>query len=84
MYEFPLPQCQVTTFQGQITSHAGFRALPTVGLQQPCAYEISISDNNEIWKLRARQDGENDDDVSFLVPDDYNASTNKVIWVRIS
>ena len=83
MYQFPLAQCEVEGFSGQITSYSGVRALPTVGLQIPCTQTWSISDDDETWKLRARASGENDDGKSFLVPNDYNATTNNVIWVRV-
>jgi len=82
MYQFPLPQAQVVAFQGQITSIAGIRGIPTLGLQFPCAYVFSLNDDSQEWKLRAKGAGEADDGVTFLLPNDYDSMTNNVIWVR--
>lgn len=82
MYQFPLTQDQVIQFHGEITDYTGMRAVATVGLQKPTIYGLSISDDAEEWKLRPRAGGENDDDAAFLVPNDYDAITNNVIWVR--
>lgn len=82
-YVFPLTPDQVAQFRGEITTYAGMRATPTVQLQQPVVYEISINDDSEFWKLRPRAVGENDDGTSLLLPGDYNASTNPVIWIKI-
>lgn len=89
MYQFPLTPDQVIQFHGEIVSHAGLRAFATAGiLQVPTVFEISIAvsgnpDDAEQWKFRLRAVGENDDDLSFILPNDYNASTNNNIWCRI-
>ena len=83
MYQLPLTTDQVTQFHGEITSHVAMRNVATVPLLVPVIFEISITDDSEFWKLRAKGYSEVDDDASFLLPNDYNASTNNVIWCRI-
>lgn len=89
MYQFPLAPNQVVQFHGEITNHAGLRAVVTAGVMQvPTVYEISIANPNnaddaEQWKFRTKNTGEVDDDPSIIVPNDYNASTNNNVWCRI-
>lgn len=83
MFQFPLTVDQVTQFRGELTSHGALRAAATVGLQRPVVWELNIGDDGERWKLRTRAGGENDDNLSYIVPVDYDASTNNVIWVRV-
>ncbi len=44
---------------------------------------MSIDDDLEIWKLRARDPSEADDGASFLLPADYGEETNNVILSRV-
>lgn len=81
-YELPLTADQIVQFHGEITTYAGMRAVATVGMQINTTFCISINDSAEFWMLRAKAGGEADDGVSFLLPADYNGSTNNVIWVR--
>jgi len=87
---FPLVESQVIEFMGRIKSHEDIRNLPTaqhfideINLHTDWVIAVSINDNMEVWKLRLRAVTEQDDDVSFLVPHDYGASTNNNIFVRI-
>jgi len=85
MYLFPLTVDQVVQFHGEITSYAGIRQVITAGtLQIPTVYQVSILDDSECWKLRPRAVGEIDNNVSLLVPADWNGTTNNVIWCRIA
>lgn len=81
MYQFPLQSDQVLQYRSEITSYAAARAMTTVGLQTPVCFEFAVG-NGEQWLLRKRAGGESDDAASYLVPTDYNASTNNVIFVR--
>ncbi len=85
MFQLPLTVDQIVQLHSEITSRASLRAAVTVGLQRPVVWEINTTtseDDGEQWKLRKR-DGEDDDGVSYLLPNDYNVSTNPVIWARV-
>lgn len=87
MPQFPLTVDEVVQNHPEIASVAALRAVVTVGMQWPVVWMSPVSgvaDNTESWKLRARVGGENDDGVSLIVPNDWNGTTNNVIWVRIA
>lgn len=87
MFQFPLTVDQVVQYHPEITTAGALRAIATTGLQRPVVWETMISgdpDADEKWKLRTRAGGENDDGLSFIVPADWNALSNNLIWVRIS
>jgi hypothetical protein len=73
---------QFVAFRSEIATIADIRALSTVLLTRPWAFDVSITDDDRRYKLRTRGGGEVDDGNFFLVPTDYNASTNPVIFVR--
>ena len=56
----------------------------TAGASAPLIVALSLNDDVQMWKLRAKGVGESEDGTSFVSPDDYHASTNNVIWVRVA
>jgi hypothetical protein len=67
--------------QPSITTPAELRAAVTVGATLPVVYLVLFS-GWECYTLRARLAGEEDDGVTYILPDDWNADTNNVIWVK--
>lgn len=67
--------------KASITTAAEHRALATVGATLPWVILTLESGVWQTWTLRTRA-GEVDDGTSYRVPDDYNASTNPVIWIH--
>lgn len=81
-----LDQLATGSFLGiraDITSAALHRALATAG-RTPLPWVIATLEGGQFltWTLRARGSGENADADTYRLPDDYNASTNHVIWVK--
>jgi hypothetical protein len=79
----------VVQFHGEITTHAGLRAVVTAGvLQVRTVVSLSLpppgnNDNAEFWKFRPKNPGEVDDDTAIIFPNDYNVNTNNNVWCRI-
>lgn len=68
--------------RSDITSAALHRAVVTAG-RTPLPWVIATLEDGQFltWTLRTRA-GEVDDGTSYRVPDDYNITTNPVIWVK--
>lgn len=79
---FPLSREQAIQFRGEINSYGQVRELATFNTFPPWTLLISVNDDLELWKLRTRNPGENDDGVSLLLPNDWGPTTNNVIFVR--
>lgn len=80
----PSPALNSPQLKPAITTAAQHRAVVTAGAVLPLVY-LTLEDGAwSCWTLRARGIGEDDDGTSYRVPDDYNASTNNVIWVKTS
>jgi len=80
---FAFPEQSVVEFRGDLTTHDAIRQLPTTQTVIPQTIAVSISDDMEIWKLRQRAVGEDDNDNGFILPFDYGLVSNNKIWVRI-
>lgn len=80
---FPLVENQVIEFMGAIQNYDGIRNIITSEMTTPKVILVSLNDDGEYWKLRARAIGEDDNSASYLLPIDYGANTNNKIWVRI-
>jgi hypothetical protein len=66
-----------------VTSYALARAIVTAGRPLPTMFLFYIASTWESWTLRAKAgSGEDDDGVSFLEPDDYDADDNDVVLVK--
>lgn len=69
-------------FRGDLTSAALHRAVITVGKTLPWIVATLESGQWNTWTLRAKGVGETDDGTSYRQPDDFNGSTNNVVWVK--
>jgi len=71
-------------FRSDVTSAALHRAVVTAGQTLPWIVATLESGTWCTWTLRAKGVGETDDGTSYRQPNDFDASTNNVIWVRTS
>lgn len=69
--------------RSDVTTYALARSLSTAGRAKPAIFLFLIGGTWETWTLRAQAaSGEDDDGALYLVPSDYNVSTNKVVFVK--
>lgn len=73
----------IIKIMGTVTTHAQMRALVTTGYANPKLFNFLIAGNWEAWTLRTKAGApEDDDDTLYIVPADFNASTNNVVFVK--
>lgn len=77
---------EVVAHRWEITARTGgtaecLDAIATTALAKPFLIAVVISGTAELWQLAAGTDSES---VPFIVrPDDYDGSTNAVVWKRV-
>ena len=76
-----LPQVVGLTGGGATKLDGLLDGLALADIQAPFAVDLSLADDDQRWKLRAKGAGETEDGVAFVSPD--NATFTAYIWVRI-
>ena len=76
-----LPQVVGLTGGGATKLDGVLDGLAVTDIQAPFAVDLSMADDDQRWKLRAKGGGEVEDGVAFVSPD--NAAFTSYIWVRI-
>jgi hypothetical protein len=73
---------QFLGIRAEVTSAVLHRAVVTAGRSVPWLIVTLEGGFLMLWVLRARGIGEDDDTNNFRLPDDYNAVSNDVVWMR--